>query len=765
MRVKDAERAGPPDRRRGVWPALALAVLLAFVLAETAALSGESPTVDEQAHLARGLSYARTGDLRLYIGHPPLIGLIAALPLLPDPRIQLPLDSAAWRQRDWIEFPILLFWKLDNPALAMFAAGRIMIILLGALLLAVLYRLGADWGGPAVGLAAMGLAALDPNLRAHARLVTTDLGLALLVWTTTWLWRRWLRRPRAVLGLLAGAAWGLALASKYPALIWSAGLLPAALAGGGLRHWRRLPIVGAAAFLALWAVYGFELRAPAGWAVPVPLLTYVDEFRWSLGDVARTPAYLFGQISRDGFFAYFPAALAVKLPLPVLGLAVVGLGLGARALLRRGGRTELILWLPALVFLAVAAAARINIGYRHILPVWPLAYLAAAWALVRLLRRPPLGRAAGLLLAGWLAAGSAWIYPHDLTFFNELAGGPDNGYRLLVDSNLDWGQDLGALADFVRQQGIREIRVSYFGSVPIGAVPIEAYPIPALPLPPKPVPDWHPLYPAPGWYAISVTHLMGGAVLDDPDTFSYFRHRQPDYILGRTIYIYHLPAESGSLAVCVNPPPGMGAADAGRIFGPALQRLLTFDCAQGLPLPAGRAWYLLRGEQAGLLRPALDRLGAELQYDQPHSPDPAFALSLYRLDEAAARAAAYPAEPHDPATFGGLASFLGWRPAPGPGAGVETAWRIEAPLPGPVSVFLHLNAADGYPLAVSDGWNTPSDQLRAGDALIQFHPLPDAPAERPAGAGLFTGLYALTGGLARYRLPDGSDAVALGPGH
>lgn len=760
--------ARQPARYR--WPRLPLAVLLLFVLAELAALPGESPTVDEQAHLARGLTYARTGDLRLYIGHPPLINVLAALPLLPDTRITLPLQSAAWQRADWIEFPILLFWKLDNPALAMFAAGRIMIILLGALLLAVLYRLGADLGGPALGLAAMSLAALDPNLRAHARLVTTDLGLTLFLWATVWLWRRWRRRARWPRGLVVGVLWGLALASKYPALIWSAGLLTATLlAGGGWRHWRALLVVGAAAGLSLWAVYGFELRAPAGWPVPLPFATYWQEFRWSLNDVAHTPAFMLGQTSRDGFYAYFLVALAVKLPLPLLALALGGLGLGLRALWRRGWRTELGLWLPALTFLAAAVAARINIGYRHIMPIWPLLYLGAGWALLQLWRRPRLGRAAGLALAGWLAASSLWIYPRDLTFFNELAGGPDHGYQVLVDSNLDWGQDLGLLTAFVRERGIQQIRVSYFGAVPIGSFPVRAFPIPAQPLPPRPTPDWHALFPAPGWYAISVTHLMGGAVLRNPDTFAFFRHRQPDYILGRTIYVYHLTAESGSVAICVNPPPGMGTADARRLFGAAAQRILTFDCAKGLPLPAGRTWYLLRGEQAEKLRPALERLGAALLFDEPHHPDPAYAFSLYGLADAAGQAAAYPRQPQGPATFGGLATFLGWGYTAPPRAGqpgqVETTWRLEAPLPGPLSIFLHLNAPDGFPVAVSDGFNTPVDQLQPGDALIQFHPLADSPADLPAGAGFTTGLYALSGDQARYRLPDGADALALEPRH
>ena len=743
-------------------PALPLLIILVFVWAQLAAIPCEAPTVDEQAHLTRGLVWLRTGDLRLYIGHPPLINALAALPLLPDARIRLPFEEPAWQARDWIEFPISIFWKSRNPALTMFAAGRIMIVLLGALLLAVVCRLGTDVGGPWLGLAAMGLAALDPNLRAHARLVTTDVGAALTLTLTVWLWRRWRLHPRPALTVAVGLALGLAIASKYTAALFVLPLVLAVLFAWRLnpRTLTRTAGALATAGLTTWALYGFELRPMFGLPFPVPLATYWEEFVWTSATL-RFPSYLLGSVSRQGSFAYFPVALLAKTPLPLLGLAVAGLAVW----LRRGWRSEVVLWLPPLAFLAVAVMARVNIGYRHLLPILPLLYLAGAWALGRLWSRASAGRwAAGGLLA-WLALNTLLIYPRDLTFFNEAVGGPDNGWRVLVDSNLDWGQDLDELAAFVREREIGSIYVSYFGSVPIGSFPVAEYPIPARPLPPRPAPGWQQLFPAPGWYAISVTHLMGVASLTDPDTFAFFRHRRPEAVLGRTIYVYRVPAETGAVAVCANPPPSLGEADVRRIFGSALTRLILFDCSRGLPLPRGLAWYLLRGEQAALIRPALKRLGAQLVYDEPHRSDPAYAYSLYRLEDAAGRAARYAAARPAAATFGGLATLLGHRYtrvlAPGRPAQVETVWRIEAALPEPVSFFLHLAAPDGFPLVVSDGLNTPFDVLQPGDGLIQFHPLGEYPAERPPGAQFRTGLYALGGAQARYRLPSGEDFVSF----
>jgi len=743
---------------------LALLLLALFTAAQLVALNRDSPTVDEPAHLARGYSYLRTGDLRLHIGHPPLVGMWAALPLLADPSIQLPLNAVSWQKADRIEFPITLFWKSGNPALAMFRAGRIMIILFGVLLGATLYRLAADLGGHPLGLAALTLYVFDPNLRAHARLITTDLGVTLWLTACLWLSLRLLRHPHWRLALAGGVAFGLALASKYTALV----VVPAL---GLVLLWnlRRRPTLRityfAATALTVWAIYRFEFRPALGLAFPIPLASYFEELRFSLADISGTPTYLMGQVSRAGFYSYFFVALLVKTPLPLLLLALTGIARPRGMRHPDRVRALAVVGFPLAFYFALTVASRVNIGYRHLLPVWPLLYLGGALGLVQLARHP-LGRWLGGLALAWLVFNTATTYPRDLTFFNELAGGPAGGHRFLVDSNLDWGQDLGELAAYARAHHLEPLHLSYFGSTPVMAFPIKDFNLQSLPLPPVPAPDWQPLHPAPGWYAISVTHLFGGAVLDNPDTFSFFQHRQPDVIIGHTIYLYHVLPETDTVAVCINPPPAMPAADIRAAFGPALTRLIPYDCSAGLPLPAGPTQYLFRGEQAALNAEALARLGAQLIYAEPHRADPRFAFSLYQLAEPAARAAYYPDHPVAPQIFGGLVTFTGYRyPSPlrpGPPAQVETVWQIQSVVTQPVSLFLHLTAPDGFLLASSDGLNTPVDALLPGDGLIQLHTL-DYPTGLPDGARWATGLYALTPNLPRYLLPDGGDQFVFFP--
>lgn len=757
-----------PLSRRFPW----IFLLLLFFLLSLRAIPLEAPTADEQNHLARGLSILRTGDWRLQIGHPPLINLWAALPLTVDPRLQVPLDGPQWQAANWIEFAIELLWKLDNPALEMFYAARVMMVLLGALTLAVLYRLGADVGGQWVGLLVLACAVLDPNFRAHARLVTTDLGALFGMVLVLLTWRRALAPLPAGDGpgvrekwwriVLAGFALGLALASKFTALFFVPPVIICAFVAWGWR-WKtiaRLNLIGVFAFLVVWATHGFEFRPIAGWGWPLPAATYVEELL-AATTVTRLPIYFMGRLA-PSFYEYFFIIFAVKTPLAIVLLAGVGIFLRGSSVAWRGVfSNSLILYFPPAFYFLIVVVGGVNIGYRHILPVLPALYLAAALGFKVLWQYSHRTQWAAAALGVWLLLANLFIYPRDLTYFNELAGGPDNGWRISVDSNLDWGQDLGELVAYVQTHNIQAIYTSYFGAVPIGSFPVRQFPIPAIPLPPRPNPNFQPLHPAPGWYAISVTHLWGGASLAEPDTFAYFRQRVPEAILGRTIYVYFVPEQTGTLAICNT----LNARELQKQFN--AQRVVQFDCARGLFLPTGRVWYVIIGAPAAELRDLLNRLGAALEYAPAYANERNTVIYyVYRLDTASAQAEKVVTEPATTANFGGLMEYLGaqydWPLKRNPDVLIQTVWRVAAPLPEPVSIFLHFAATDGFPLSVSDGLNTPFDALAPGDALVQWHWV-EIPASWPEGAHFRVGLYQLGGGQTRYLLPNGEDYFQFGP--
>ena len=226
----------------------------------------------------------------------------------------------------------------------------------------------------------------------------------------------------------------------------------------------------------------------------------------------------------------------VKVGLGIAGvLVLVGLTLGWR----RGHLFDrCFLLLPPVVFLLVSMTSRINIGYRHILPMLPFLLVfgsqVAAWEVKQAWRKWTF---AALLLA-WYVGGTLRVAPHYLAYFNELVGGPRQGYHYLVDSNLDWGQDLLGLADHVREQGIEEVKLAYFGLVTPEVIR-------SLGISHQPVKRGEERRPTPGVYAISATRLQGTyrmGLLGKPGEkpFHWLRKLEPETVIGYTIFVYRV---------------------------------------------------------------------------------------------------------------------------------------------------------------------------------------------------------------------------------
>ncbi len=240
---------------------------------------------------------------------------------------------------------------------------------------------------------------------------------------------------------------------------------------------------------------------------------------------SQRSAYLMGEYSLTGWPSYFPIALAIKTPIGTLLLIVAGL---AALVLRRARAADPVLLAGVITFIAVYAVyvvfGHLNIGHRHLLPVYPLLFVlagaAAAW----------LRRWAGRVLVGacllWLAGANLSIYPNYLAYFNELIGGPARGHLYLADSNIDWGQDLLRLAKYAREHPNEEIKLAYFGS----ALPCPSY------LECTALPSYLPFGPpaelGAGTYVASVTQFLGvydPTVRDEfwtPDRLAGLRDRE-----------------------------------------------------------------------------------------------------------------------------------------------------------------------------------------------------------------------------------------------
>jgi hypothetical protein len=480
------------------WGVVALLLgVLAWV--QISSIRLETQTWDEGIHLSAGYSYWKTGDYRLNREHPPLFKLLAALPLLPFNPV-LPLDDPSWRKPDQPVFGDKFLYRNRVPADVMLFRARLVTIgytLALGLVLALWVR---SRFGAGAALFALLLYCFDPNIIAHGRYVTNDLLVSLTLFLAVITWVRYLETLRMRDLLLAAVCLGLALLSKFSAVFivgvlfalylfrrWQAPalslpfkrlagatlvlvLVAAALisAAYGPRYLRGQPPLNQAIGRTtipskVLRVFGKVLRLPAH-----PYLVGLNDFVEHNRD--GHPAYLFGMRSDEGWWYYFPVVFAVKSPTAVLLLCLVCLPAGAWWAFRRRRRLRDVplawaaLILPAAVYFALCLDSRIDIGVRHLLPLYPFLYgLLAAIVFHDGFRRP---RAALVsVAAALLLVESIRVYPDYLAFFNSLAGGPGNGPRYLVDSNLDWGQDVKKLHSYVSTiaPSNEHICVSYFG--------------------------------------------------------------------------------------------------------------------------------------------------------------------------------------------------------------------------------------------------------------------------------------------------------------
>jgi hypothetical protein len=469
--------------------AIVAAGLALYVALAASAAHHLAATYDEGSHLPAGYTYLAKGDYRLNPEHPPLVKLLAAAPLRLLP-VTMETEDVTWRARRQWEFGRRFLYRWNDADRLLFY-GRLPIVGLGALLALAVYLWARRWEGRLAAAVALFLCVLSPDMLAHGSLVTTDVAIALF----TFLAVAALARMRDTITLARAAAFALAVAfafaTKYSALLFVPILFVlAVLIARSRGRAALLAVVGVMAsvttYVVLWAAYGFRyyaspdhepplpwanvqpasplVRGPAGFALEHHLLpeSLVLGFLRVLKAAASRPSFLFGHLS-TGFWYYFPATFAMKTPIPLLLLLAGAVVLAVRA---RGERVrEAFLWLPPLAYMALAMMGRLNIGHRHLLPIYPYLFILAARAAARGLRSGHWAwRAGTAALLAWYAVGTLRVHPDYLSYFNELAGGPANGYRLLADSNVDWGQDLKDLKAWMDREGVPEVKLAYFGS-------------------------------------------------------------------------------------------------------------------------------------------------------------------------------------------------------------------------------------------------------------------------------------------------------------
>jgi len=441
-------------------------MLVAAVLA-TASMWNDAATADEAAHVASGLLAVTEGRLDFYATQAPLIEALEAAPVaLAGYRV-----PGEWKRignRPWVVGNLLLYKAGFNPQRILTLARIPVIVLFLALAMLVYWFVAETTGNRWAGVAACALTAFCPTMLAHGRLATVDAGLALFAFLATVLFLQLLAWPSVIVASLAGIATAFALASKVSGVIvvpyfailvilwtWRTRATP----------WRYLLLAALTAVVAFAGIY----MALGRTLDPLfPFREYLDEIRAVnrfYGDQYVLPQFLLGEFATGGWPHYNFVALAVKLTIPSLLVLL----LGALLSLRRPRFEVMAGSLFAGLFLLVSAFSSLNLGIRHVLPILPFLYAAGVIA-IHDARRGAKERERRLfdgvvaLLIGWHVVTAVVAFPSYISYFNPLIGSHRNADRILIDSNLDWGQDLRRLAQWTRDHGIDVMRVHYFGA-------------------------------------------------------------------------------------------------------------------------------------------------------------------------------------------------------------------------------------------------------------------------------------------------------------
>jgi len=533
-----------------------LPALLALIYVAQCAwfIQTQSLTYDEPVHIAEGLNAWRSGRFEQYNDHPPLARLWSTLPLL-DQKWQVDIEQLpdAFRVTHIAPDPVSLAWR-----------ARAMNVWFGLWLAWLVWRAADRLFSRTAANFALALFAFSPSLIAHFSIAATDGAATLFIFATAWALVRWRLSPTWKTTVGSGMLLGLLLLAKFStapmfvlALLWMLLLGADKIIRSPTRwNWGKTAAALLVALFIVWAGYFFHVshltvrdgtltatfpnwngaivkpvRGDRNYSLLIPAGEYIEGFRELVRHNRQgQPAFFLGQVStHGGWKLYYPVVILLKWSTIVLALSVTGLAIALRSKVRVPPDLWIMASFPA-VYLAMAIFARFNLGDRHVLPMYPFAILFAAvvweWA-----RRKRAVAALLILLAALNAADGLRYAPGYLSYFSPFVN-PAESFRLLTDSNLDWGQGLLALRDYQRSHPGERISLSYFGSVDPQVYGIQS--------------DFFGGQKrVPGTVIVSATNLSG-QYLAEPERYRWLLEQRPVKILDHSLYVFKVHDNDGN---------------------------------------------------------------------------------------------------------------------------------------------------------------------------------------------------------------------------
>lgn len=415
---------------------LVLLLILFFANALNGAIRNSAVCDELGGHIPCGYLYWSSGEFSGGLSNLPLGQLLIALPV----------KMLGCSYELFTEQYLVLF--------------RLPVLLMGLLLGGLVYRFASELYSRGVGLAALFLYALSPNILAHTSLATLDLPVTFFIFLMIYLLYRYVQKP----GVLRLVLFALALSGAMLIKVQALGLIPVTVLAFIVFLRGKIPAEKRAKrlFLASWLlipaiiilaanIVYLHLPVSIGGLLPAQ---FIDAIRGKLLHTGKGHfSYLLGEYSHTGWWYYFPLALLFKTPVPALVFIAAGL------LSRHSRQVVVFVIVPIVLFLTAAMNSKINIGLRHLLVIYPFLFLLGGYGITRLWN--PLGRRVVLagLIAGYCAQ-AVFITPHHLSYFNILTGGPADGHRYLIDSNFDWGQNDHFLRCYIERKQITDCKIN-----------------------------------------------------------------------------------------------------------------------------------------------------------------------------------------------------------------------------------------------------------------------------------------------------------------
>lgn len=565
------------NRNSGIIAGIILAIMLVIsILSSVGAfgIPGDSGTTDEVAHIPSGYSYVKYHDFRLNPEHPPLAKALAGIPLALNKNIQGPINDWSWNGiAQWEAGWYMIYEAGNDPAEVLFWA-RLPMMLLMIGLGVLIFIWSRKLFGNLVAIVILIMYAFYPDVIAHGRLVTTDIAAAFGYVLSMYFFDKALREKKPANTIWAGVAFGIAQLLKFSSFLLFGifiilGVIRAILdrktSSFGKELWKAAKIYFWTCFISIivvWIVY-----IPFVWKTPpsvehelidtnlttnpktLPhrnflhllegniILRAIGHYLLGMMLVVLRVAggnatYILGHLSDKSISWYFPVAWLIKTSISVIILFISSI---VYFFSRKKDKeilwTGLLLLTPIVVYWAFTLKGSLNIGIRHLIPTVPFVLLFIGFIIKAFLESKSIAQKLIIwILVIYMIISTMSYYPYFIGYFNEAVP-REKRHDFLIDSSLDWGQDVLRLQKYINDNDIKSIKVDYFG----GSVP--SYYIPQAK-------KWHSSYgPTSGWLAVSATFYQSSKLygpMEGKWSYSWLDKIEPTAIIGGSILVYNI---------------------------------------------------------------------------------------------------------------------------------------------------------------------------------------------------------------------------------